>query len=132
VWVFVAANLVRPSIVELEVDPSRVKSDSGQAYNVRLDSTFFPFVIHGDINTAARSTAQLVENGRSLGPAHTSHQIIRDAGKGAFSHFGDGLWFSSSDGTDPRTNGYNYSLIAKRELSAGSLWLAAIITIAGT
>ena len=130
VWVFVASNLIWPSVIELEVDPSHVSSDGGQAYTVQLDRAF-PFTFYGDSHTAARATARLFENAHSLGPAHTSHQVIRDVGKGAFSHWDNRLWFSSSDGTDPRTNGYRYSVSAKRELRLEVIWLAAAITIVG-
>ena len=130
VWVFVASNLTWLSSVELEVDPSRVNSDGGQAYIVRLDLAF-PFALYGDNYAAAHATTQLFENGHALGPAHTAHQTIRDAGKGAFSHWYDTLWFSSSDGTDPRTNGYRYRVSATRELRAEAIWLAAAITIVG-
>jgi hypothetical protein len=56
------------------------------------------------------------ENGRELGPAHTLHATIRTSGAGRFSHWGSGtsqgLYFSASDNTNPKSNGraYTYSI----------------------
>ncbi|SHG02519.1 pectate lyase family protein [Pedobacter caeni] len=63
-------------------------------------------------NSPSVSTLQVFENGKALGPAHAMHADIRDKGKGLFSHWSGGLYFSASDNTDPRSNGrtYTYSL----------------------
>ena len=57
------------------------------------------------------STLSLWENERKLGPAHSKHTLISSEGNGQFSHWGAWIIFSSSDGSDPRTNGrfYTYS-----------------------
>jgi hypothetical protein len=58
-----------------------------------------------------RSTLVLYEDGKPLGPAHSSHQDIRDIGLGRFSHWRDmGLIFSTSDNSDPNTNGNSYTV----------------------
>jgi hypothetical protein len=51
----------------------------------------------------------LFENGFPLGPADSMHADIRAKGGGAHSHWGSHLYFSTSDGTDPRTNGRIYA-----------------------
>ncbi len=56
------------------------------------------------------SRAQLAEEGRPLGPAHTPLRRIEEAGRGAYRNWSDGLWFSSSDGSDPNTNGRRYAV----------------------
>jgi hypothetical protein len=53
----------------------------------------------------------LLEDGEPLGPAHCSHDDIRTLGKGRYSHWGTCLYFSSSDHTDPNSNGRVYSLL---------------------
>jgi hypothetical protein len=58
-----------------------------------------------------RSKASLYEDGTSLGPAHALHEAIRSLGRGSFSHWKHTLYFSTSDGTDPNTNGRNYRLV---------------------
>jgi len=56
------------------------------------------------------SPVRLFENGVELTPAHSLHADIRDYGGGRFSDWnGPWLYFSTSDNTDPRTNGRIYS-----------------------
>ena len=45
---------------------------------------------------------------RALGPAHTGAGDVATKGQGKFSHSGVGFYFSSSDNSDPNTNGHNY------------------------
>ncbi|MEI6503638.1 MAG: tetratricopeptide repeat protein, partial [Armatimonadota bacterium] len=64
----------------------------------------------GDQETGGKSELVLLEDGKPLGPAHSLHQLIRDEGKGRYSHWGrTGLYFSSSDNSDPLTNGRQYT-----------------------
>lgn len=58
---------------------------------------------------AAVSPVTVYENGLSLGPAHSVHEQIRTAGRGRYSHWGSSLYLSTSDNSDPRTNGRRYS-----------------------
>jgi pectate lyase len=46
-----------------------------------------------------------------MGPAHSFHQEIRESGRGRFSHWGTDLLFSTSDNSDPNTNGRSYQAI---------------------
>lgn len=56
-----------------------------------------------------RSPFVIYEGDKPLGPAHSVHTDIEKLGHGRFSHWtGVGFIFSSSDGTDPRTNGRIY------------------------
>jgi hypothetical protein len=57
----------------------------------------------------ARSPIELFENGRPLGPAHSATGDIRDHGEGRYRHAEIAIYFSTSDNTDPRTNGRYYS-----------------------
>jgi hypothetical protein len=60
------------------------------------------------------STLQLFENGKELGPAHAQHADIRGIGQGRWSHWGSYgnrvLYMSTSDNSDPRTNGRTYTV----------------------
>jgi glycosyltransferase involved in cell wall biosynthesis len=62
----------------------------------------------------SRSPVVVLEDGKPLGPAHAVHEDIRKAGGGAFSHWGEYIFFSSSDGTDPRVNGRSYLAVIPR------------------
>jgi len=56
-----------------------------------------------------RSRIKLYEDGRLLERAHTAHEEIRESGKGRFSHWGTNIYFSTSDNTNPNTNGRIYT-----------------------
>jgi hypothetical protein len=59
-----------------------------------------------------RSPYVVYENDLPLGPAHTIHSEISKLGHGRFSHWKDiGFIFSSSDGTDPTSNGRKYWVV---------------------
>jgi hypothetical protein len=66
-----------------------------------------------------RSPIVLYENLTPLGPPHSAHQDIQEIGRGRYSHWNDnnpksgwrsinGVLFSASDNSDPRTNGRHY------------------------
>jgi SAM-dependent methyltransferase len=57
-----------------------------------------------------RSSWQLLEDGNPIGRSHAMHVEISDLGSGRHSHWGDTLYFSTSDNSDPNTNGRRYSL----------------------
>ena len=83
---------------------------TGVAYSVKaeaLDSL-------ADSDAAPmRSNYLLCENGYLLGPPHTRHAEIAAKGNGRFSHWsGIGFVFSSSDNSDPNTNGRSYQVVS--------------------
>jgi hypothetical protein len=57
------------------------------------------------------SPALMCENKLVLGPPHTAHAEIARDGWGRFSHYGDSVIFSSSDYSDPNSNGRQYMVI---------------------
>lgn len=89
------------------LDPSKINLSSKRAY-------FYPLPeLVGDADssvTPMRSNIILMENGKPLLYPHSLHEGIREEGKGRYSHWEGGILFSSSDGSDPRTNGRRYSL----------------------
>jgi SAM-dependent methyltransferase len=52
----------------------------------------------------------LVEDNFPLGPKNAMHDQIRNTGAGAYSIWGNYLYFSTSDNTDPAVNGRKYVL----------------------
>ena len=56
------------------------------------------------------SPVRLLEDGRALGPSNALHDDIGIQGGGRFSFWKGALYFSTSDNSDPRTNGRRYSL----------------------
>ncbi|WP_431204588.1 hypothetical protein ACQ86E_05775 [Bradyrhizobium betae] len=78
----------------------------------------FPFIPGADGDNEkhpAASSVEVFENGVALGPAHSSPADISNLGQGRylFVRDGDTTWlvFSSSDNTDPRTNGRTYRAV---------------------
>jgi len=61
-----------------------------------------------------RSRLMVLEDGRPMGPAHTSHSAIRSHGGGSFSHWEEQLYLSTSDHTNPTCNGREYVAIIPR------------------
>lgn len=83
-----------------------IRPEIGFAYIAGMD-----FGEEGDKYTANGSQLLLFEDGKPLGPAHSLHQAIRDEGGGRYSHWTrETLYFSTSDNTDPRTNGRTYEV----------------------
>jgi hypothetical protein len=58
-----------------------------------------------------QSSFLLLEDGEVIGTPHALHSDIREKGRGLWSHWGQNIFFSSSDGTDPRQNGREYALM---------------------
>lgn len=58
----------------------------------------------------SRSTLQLFEDGKALGPAHSLHDQIETVGHGMYSHWRSFLFFSASDNSDPNKNGRRYEI----------------------
>ncbi len=63
------------------------------------------------VGDLTRSTLKLFEDGVALGPAHATHAQVQETGGGAYSHWLDFLRFSTSDGSDPNTNGKTYEIV---------------------
>ena len=64
--------------------------------------------VFDDENNSTASLVRLYEDGVQLGPSHASHDEIQRLGAGRYSHWKGRLYFSSSDGSDPRANGRRY------------------------
>lgn len=84
-----------------------LKVDSGFAFSVKV-----PGYLPSDRDTF--SPLVVLEDGKPLGQGHAVHDEIREIGEGRYSHWGNWVRFSSSDGSDPRTNGREYSIIERR------------------
>lgn len=118
------ANQVRPWVRQM-VDRGVLTEDAivGGTWFGRLGSwTPDDFVFHRHESGHAfispvlelpdETPLRVFEDGRELGPAQVNHDDVRQRGLGASSHwlFGDGprvLW-STSDNSDPNTNGRRY------------------------
>ncbi|MFA7158406.1 MAG: hypothetical protein WC299_03800 [Kiritimatiellia bacterium] len=94
-------------------DPKKIKPSGFKLMG--KDSFMFEYTLdHGapDDKAPGRSKIILLEDGKPLGPAHTAHIETAAKGLGRWSHWGArGIQFSSSDNSDPRTNGRQYKVV---------------------
>ena len=76
-----------------------------------------------------RSALRLFEDGVEIGPSHSSHAEIRRFGGGRFSHWGKDIYFSSSDGSPPESNGRTYHALIPAAARAANMVLSRLATI---
>ncbi|WP_145998624.1 hypothetical protein [Methyloterricola oryzae] len=109
-WLLLTRQIPSPSLGRLVLarlrrpysgDLDEMRQEQGHCWLAALPS-------HLLTDQESASCLMVFENGKPLGPAHAAHEEIRRIGGGRFSHWGGDLFFSTSDNTDPRTNGRNY------------------------
>jgi hypothetical protein len=119
----VVATLMAPRL-QADLVASSMVSDGGFAYVAPIPIRQpFGFRLATDNNDLKASVLQIMEDGRLLGPAHSSRDDIRQRGNGRYSHWDIQVYFSTSDSTDPRTNGRRYSIATQVSLRQ-LVWLA--------
>ena len=79
--------------------------NGGYAYAVNLSRLQLE---SDNLEDAFQSRLVLLENGVPLWGRHSTHEEIRNKGLGLYSHWNDALIFSTSDNSDPNSNGRNY------------------------
>lgn len=79
--------------------------DTGHAFVADM-----PVTVPSDGAGGENSRVELYEQDTERGIPHTTHDVIRSRGAGGFSHWGDRLYFSTSDNSDPNVNGRAYVL----------------------
>lgn len=111
-----AVHLFPPDVTS-PVDASKAAHWGSNAYAVPVPRPSLPDALQGLVRvtpdtsrTPDASRLSLLEQDRLIGKPHSIHAEISAAGKGRYSHWGDMLVFSSSDNSDPRTNGRSYAV----------------------
>jgi hypothetical protein len=104
--------------VSYAIPASQIQPEIGIAYSADLGSGEIRLYRPSTDTAASPSSSRLMlfEDGRALGPMHSLHADIRQKGSGRFSHWNGALIFSTTDGTDPRTNGRVYAIVAPTKL----------------
>ena len=91
---------------EWKVDPSAIAPERGYAFVIHLRKvTGLPAFLmpYDDSEHPTASSLQLYYHGVPLGPAHSSHDDIRNLGNGRYSHWKGWVLFSLRENTDPRS-----------------------------
>ena len=98
------------NVVE-KIEVKRMRKEQGHCYIARLRLSR-----DGD-RGKTRSSCALLEDGKPLPTPRSLHALIRNEGKGRYSHWTPTtLYFSTSDNTDPRTNKRVYTLVSRRDV----------------
>jgi SAM-dependent methyltransferase len=85
------------------------RKDTGHCWIAPLPAGVAP----GDsVDRPASTRLRLFESGVELGPGRAAHAWVREKGRGAFSHWGEDLFFSTSDNSPPGRNGRKYFVVA--------------------
>lgn len=116
VYAVLAATLIvlfctRGLPFRFEAAPETMWRGGGHAFAVAAKTGFEPWLTlrPDSAQDAARSVLRLFEDGRALGPPHTSLAVVARDGGGRYGHWNDNtLIFSASDSSDPRMNGRTY------------------------
>ena len=87
---------------------ARITQEGGSCFACVIDTVD----LWDDVDHPGASVLRLYEDGLQLGPPHAAHDEIRGSGRGRYSHWKGRLYFSSSDGSDPRVNGRRYEVRA--------------------
>ena len=139
------AKCLEPAAV-LVMHPSAVQANGGNSF--QISAALYPkwhriFDIRSDQSTSPHeSNVVVLENGKPLGPPHSVHAEISEQGGGRYSHWltpntdeaiFPTLIFSTSDNSDPRTNGRKYEIVARPVTSAlytGSVLILPLLLLA--
>lgn len=88
------------------ISPDKISADQGSSYIARLS-------IPRAADRKSNSKCVLLEDGKPLPHPHARHKLIREQGRGHYSHWTSStIYFSASDSSDPRTNGKKYELVS--------------------
>lgn len=125
----------------IDLEPARIVASGGHAYAFELEPASVPPPLLGrqsdDNERPRRSRLEFFENGVAIGTPHSVHEEIRIAGRGRFSHWGSALaatsrdWiiFSTTDNSDPRSNGRSYRVRYPLELGSFGLGATTLLWI---
>ena len=98
----------KSKIFEFEILRRSFVSQGGFCFSVKLKNLSH---YADSLENPYHSELYLFEDGNPLIKNHSIHLDIHQKGCGHYSHWNNYLFFSSSDGTDPNTNGREYSIL---------------------
>ena len=111
-WVKAATEIRPRGTLVVTLDPP-FTHEAGMAWQAARIRTFDrkALVPYADEPTEVHGHSPVIvyEDDKPLGPAHSTFADISKVGRGHFTYWiGQGLFFSTSDGSDPNSNGRRY------------------------
>ena len=97
-----------PDFDEIVIKPEVISAEIG-----------FCYIAHLELSEGS-GRISFWESGSRLGPGGCMHDQVRMQGAGCYSAWGSDLYFSTSDNSDPRSNGRTYILRSGRRFSGAS------------
>ena len=131
--VFVVTAAINAPEVRDRIRPELISPEKGAAFTAAVDLRTRKFyTLRGPaVGQTPLGRLTLFEDGTALGPEDSLHNAIRSKGAGAYSYWDRTLYFSTSDGTDPRNNGREYTFHAQLALKPALGSLGAFAAIGG-
>ena len=121
----------------VQLMPDAITFEGGCGFHAPIAAPSFLRTEADGLENATASQLRLFENGKELGPPHSMGVTIEAQGRGVFGHWTDHVCFSSSDATDPRTNGRKYTAqypvyLPSKIAVVGFLGPVVLLALAGT
>jgi lysophospholipase L1-like esterase len=117
--------------VRRDIPTTAMRSDGGLAFSVAVDALVANIALLpiGDdrVQAGTLGPTRIYEDGVKLGPARRESGWISEHGLGSYAHRDGRLHFSSTDRTDPRTNGRAYRARLRRYASAW--WAVGFVSL---
>ena len=106
--------------VEEALQPHLIQHSQGHSYVIPLAGVApRAYRVMGDSqDNPVRSDLVLFRDRALIGKPHSIHAEIANAGRGAYSHWHDVLYFSTPTNSDPRYDGYRYAFRASATLGS--------------
>ncbi len=116
--VAVGVLVLREPTLKVPIQTGSINTESGHNFIAAVPIVPpFPYVFgFASPSDPEGSLATVIEDGKPLGPSHALHSDIRTEGAGRFSFWSGAVYFSTSDNSDPRTNGRAYGVVARARL----------------
>lgn len=98
-----------PDLSEIRLPLTDIRPERGLCFTARIP------LLSPNERDDRKTGLRLFEDDVELTQAARPHAEIRELGGGRFSHWGPTLYFSSTDGSDPSTNGRRYTIVFHRD-----------------
>lgn len=123
-----------PPVHQAAIDRAAIRAEQGRAWlaPVPQPRSRLYRVWGADVGRAASAALLLLEDGVPQALGDASHESIRTVGGGRYSHWGNDLYFSTADGSDPRSSGREYSVRVPARMRDRWLVLAVLLAAGAT